>query len=534
MPNLAQNFASLLSVFLFAMVCSLAITPLVRAHALKSGAIDVPDSRRIHLVPTPRWGGIAVYASILLTVLCIAAVSPWLRLSLTSAMPKLVGLGLGATVLLAVGVRDDREGVSPGVKLAAEMSAAILFVLVGGGIKSLFGIHLGYLSVPATIFWVVALINAFNMIDGLDGLASGLAIIMSTTLVLLSVRAGAIVPALILASVAGALGGFLCYNFNPASIFLGDSGSLFIGFLMATLSVAISDKGSAATTILVPILALGLPFTELILTTVRRLLGIVRVVRSREENVSYVFRIVGRAALFTPDKNHIHHRLLARGLTSRRAVLVLYAACLTVNAGAFILATENRTHQSLLIMFFLLALIACIRALGYDELQPLRKGLLLPLLPMQLLKRKSLRAAVDLTFAFLSLLAANWIHISGSGGHVIDGYFTSKFLSIAVVQTILLGVGGLYHRDFPVVDTEDLLVLVRSISFASLGTWALCEIFGPFLIPGLEVMVLDLCILAALLGAFRFSFILMDYSFNGTNKNNPPVVMVAQKSTPGP
>lgn len=525
MSGLEQTLATLLGLFLVTAALSLALTPLVRAVARRVGAIDIPDHRRVHSVPTPRWGGVAIFASMLIAVLCMGIANVWVRRSLADVPLKLLALGLGGTGLLLVGMSDDRRSVSPIVKLGVEILAAIVFVSIGGRIKSAFGIDLGYLSMLATVIWIVALINAFNMVDGLDGLAGGLAIMISTTLALVAVRGGEIVPALILASMGGGLLGFLRYNFGPATIFLGDSGSLFVGFLIAALSVEISNKGPAATTILVPILALGLPITELTLTTVRRLLRIVHVVGTGEEKVSYVFRIVGRAALFTPDRDHIHHRLLALGLTSRRAVLVLYAAGLVVNAGAFILAAENRSHQSFVIMALLLATIAGVRALDYDELRPLRNGLLLPLFPLELLKRKSLQAAADLSFAIVSLIAAYCIHFSGDHVPYTNAELAMNSLLVGSLQTALLGLTGLYRKHYLVVGVMDSLVLVRSISCLFLGTWALYEIAGAPLIPGLEVLVLDLCVMAMLLVGSRFSFLLMDCAFDGAKSDKPRVVI---------
>jgi len=184
---------------------------------------------------------------------------------------------------MIVGLIDDCWALGPWLKLALEITAAVAVVIYDYRIGNILGVRLGWLELPVTVAWLVALTNAFNMIDGLDGLAAGVGAMVTTTLFLLSLYLGNVGAALILALLGGALIGFLPYNFHPARIFLGDSGSLFIGFVLAVTSVATSNKLATLVAILVPILALGLPLAELVVTTLRRLLRVMIVQSPTEE-----------------------------------------------------------------------------------------------------------------------------------------------------------------------------------------------------------------------------------------------------------
>ena len=291
----------ILFTFILSLAVCLIITPLVRLLARRLGALDMPDARRIHVVPTPRLGGLAIYLTVLAVLVC-AGLYPRLGWSLDIADPRIVAVAIGATALLLVGVFDDAVSLRPAVKLGAEIVTAGLVAFSGWQIKTLLGFDLGSLAPVATVIWIVAFINGFNMVDGLDGLASGLAAMMCATLIVVSLRAHDVSAVLILVCLSGALTGFLGYNFNPATIFLGDSGSLLVGFLVATFSVNESAKGSAAITLLVPILALGLPLIELSLTISRRLMRVIRVVKRAADRDEYAFQFGYTAGRVRPGQ----------------------------------------------------------------------------------------------------------------------------------------------------------------------------------------------------------------------------------------
>lgn len=296
------------------MVVSLLLTPVLVniAHALR--LYDHPtEVRRVHVTPIPRLGGVAVFGALAFTL--IAAGSGILP-SYSLNDPRLVwGIVLGGAVVFVAGLWDDLRGLSPAVKLGAQCVAAAVAFGFGFRIEVLgFGtsteIALGWLSFPITLLWVVGVTNAFNLIDGLDGLATGIAIVALGTIVSVALLLGNAEVAFVCAALLGALIGFLRYNFNPARIFLGDSGSLFVGFMLAVLSVYGSLKSATAVMAVIPLSVLALPLLDTGLAIARRWLRGV--------------------PLSGADARHVHHRLLALGLTHRRAVLVLYFAATAV------------------------------------------------------------------------------------------------------------------------------------------------------------------------------------------------------------
>ena len=336
-------------VLLFASSClaSLFLTPVVRRLATWLGAVDRPDGeRRIHDHPVPRLGGVAIHLAVL-AAFAVALVSDRIvAQTIFGHERQIVSLAVGATLVMLLGAVDDFRSLSPVAKLLAQLVAGFVVVASGYHVQSLFGVSLGVADVPLTLLWVVAVTNAFNLIDGLDGLAAGVGVIVSATLAAVSIYSLDVAAGLILCAVGGALLGFLRYNFPPASIFLGDSGSLLLGFVFAVVSLGVSDRPTAVVAILVPILALGLPLMETALTVARRMLRGVRIARRDEGEQHYEFLSSGRGTLFTPDRKHIHHRLLDLGVTHRNAVLLLYGVAALFGASALALVLFRRPSAS--------------------------------------------------------------------------------------------------------------------------------------------------------------------------------------------
>jgi UDP-GlcNAc:undecaprenyl-phosphate GlcNAc-1-phosphate transferase len=300
-------------VFLFvvAAVLAAALTPLVQRIAVRVGAMDRPGLRKIHTVSVPRLGGVAVVAAGALTIVFEHVVVG--RIDVHAWLPMLIGGGL----VFAVGVVDDVRPVSVPVKLAVQTAAA--GVAIGFGIRidhvTLLGATwpLGWLAVPLTLLWIVGLTNAFNLMDGLDGLAAGLAIIAAATCAGILIARGDVQGGLLLVTLLGATCGFLPYNFNPATIFLGDSGSLVVGHLLAVTAITGWQKGATALAVAVPLLIFALPIAETTLSTLRRA------------------RTQGVRAIFAADQQHMHYRLVGLGLSHRGAVLLLYGVSLTLS-----------------------------------------------------------------------------------------------------------------------------------------------------------------------------------------------------------
>lgn len=332
---------------------SLAVTPLVRALAVRLGALDQPGARRVHPTPVPRLGGVAVLVAGALAL----AFAPLLgvpALDLLAARGWHLGwLLAGILLVTTAGIVDDIRGLEPLPKLGWQSAAAAMAIAGGYGLRGATNpftggfIEFGAAGGLATLVWILVITNAVNLIDGLDGLAAGVAMIASATLLVVAVSEDRVDAACLWATLLGALAGFLRYNFNPASIFLGDSGSLLIGYLLAVLSLQSLQKGATAVVVLVPLLALGLPIMEVVLTLIRRTL------------------VTGLASIFRADRQHIHHRLVATGMTQRRAVLTLYAVGVTFSALAFLAVVVQGPMNAVVVGVTALATAAGIRALGY-------------------------------------------------------------------------------------------------------------------------------------------------------------------------
>lgn len=287
--------------FLIALAVTLVLTPLVKKLAVRVGAVDKPDARKVHHGLVPRLGGLAIYAGFMVSAL-----------TTIGAPYDLKGIMAGATLLIIVGIADDIVSLPAKVKLVGQILSAVIPVCF-------FNIRINWLDLPyigmiylplvisvlLTIFWIVGFINTINLIDGLDGLAAGIATIASFAIALLAFQMGQWTSAAAMVAMAGACLGFLQYNFNPARIFMGDTGSMFLGYMIATVSVMGAMKTAAAAVLIVPLVALAVPITDTFLAIVRR----------KKSGVP----------IFSPDKNHFHHRLLAKGLTQKQVVLIMYA-----------------------------------------------------------------------------------------------------------------------------------------------------------------------------------------------------------------
>ena len=300
--------------FLVTALSAALITPLVIRGALRWHLVDAPDeTRHLHDHPVPRLGGVAVFIATMLGIGSTLLLTPARRTLAPEWHNFALALLIGGTVLFGAGLVDDIRRIRPITKILAQCVAALIVAKLGFRIEIL-GIgssvlHLGLLSIPLTVLWIVAVTNAFNLIDGLDGLATGIAIVALSTVFAAASVLGNREVATVSFVLIGALLGFARYNFSPARIFLGDSGSLFIGFMLAVLSMHGSIKSATAVLVAIPLFALAVPLLDV--------------------SVSILRRWLRGVPIFSPDARHIHHRLLAMGLTPGRAsfVLCLVAGC---------------------------------------------------------------------------------------------------------------------------------------------------------------------------------------------------------------
>jgi UDP-GlcNAc:undecaprenyl-phosphate GlcNAc-1-phosphate transferase len=321
---------------------ALLITPWTRTLALRLEAVDEPVGHRVHQGSVPSLGGLAILVACLGTLcLCRIVDSSPLSVPLGHLRSWLWVLA-GALVVTATGAVDDIWDLMPVQKLALQSLAGVMVLASGFGLTVVAApftggsIQLGWLAAPLTLLWVVGMTNAFNLIDGLDGLATGVALIASATAWAVSLATGRIDVATLAVVLAGASAGFLYHNFYPASIFLGDAGSLLLGYVLSVLFIQAAQPGATGVVILVPFLALGLPILDTLLAVARRLRRAARVVREDAGRQACHFLLVGPVSVVSPDQEHLHHRLLALGLTPWRAVLVLYSVCVVLSLIAFL------------------------------------------------------------------------------------------------------------------------------------------------------------------------------------------------------
>lgn len=324
--------------FIISTALSLSITPIVKRIAIRVGAIDIPkDERRVHKKPMPLMGGLALYISTVITSLIFLPIDK-----------TLISILIGGSIICISGIIDDIREISPRMKLIFQIAAAIVLILGDVKIDAITNpftrtnklIELGILSIPITIFWVVGITNTLNLIDGLDGLAAGVALIASLSFLFVAGKFN-YVPVMIISSViAGACLGFLPYNFNPAKIFMGDTGALFLGFMLASLSIEGVMKSVATIAVVVPIIILGVPIFDTTFAIFRRLLN-------------------GKS-IAEADKGHLHHRLLQMGYSQKKTVLILYFISAIFGLCAVLIAKINskRAVTISIIIFIITILLA--------------------------------------------------------------------------------------------------------------------------------------------------------------------------------
>ena len=295
--------------FAAALVVGLVVTPLVRHYAHRLELLDHPGGRKIHQIPIPRLGGVAMALAFGIAIALAIFASPDLGTGAPVRPDRVPAILSAAGLLFVVGLVDDTRGMRAIVKLTLQIAAAVLAWALGLSIERLelpWGVfELGALALPVTVLWVVSVINAVNLIDGLDGLASGVALTVLGAFGLLAAVNGMSPTLLVVAATVGAAIGYLAYNLHPASIILSDTGSMFLGFIIAAVAISLTQDGTNPVAPWVPIVALGLPIADTAWAVVRR--------TARGD------------AVFAPDRGHIHHQLLRRGLSQRDAMLNLTA-----------------------------------------------------------------------------------------------------------------------------------------------------------------------------------------------------------------
>ena len=344
-----------MTALLLALIVSFLATPLVRRLAFKIGAVDVPrDSRRMYDHPIPRLGGLAIFLGFLVSVLAYAEIDI-----------EMQGILIGAVIIVVLGIADDIHSLPAKFKFVVQIIAALCAALHGVAIEvinnpNIFSDNeywvLGGWGIPISVIWIVAITNAVNFIDGLDGLADGISTIGALTMLILALILGEHEISLVCGALVGACVGFLPYNLNPARIFMGDTGSTFLGFILACVSIQGLFKYYAVISFLVPFIILGLPIFDTASAIIRRLLK-------------------GQSPMVA-DRSHIHHKLIDMGLNQKQAVSTLYIVSGVLGLSAVLLATSGGAKTALFILALVICAVVAVRAIWphHPEQRPAGEG----------------------------------------------------------------------------------------------------------------------------------------------------------------
>ena len=485
-----------LTVFVSGFVVVYLLTPVVRFLASRFGILDLPDGdRRIHKKPIPRGGGFAVIIGFYAA--CLVAFylrGPYIDGSLDARWGQ--SFLVASVVLLLVGLADDLWGVPPWLKMAGQFIAAtVMYILSGRSFHILFGYEMPLiLDYVVTIFWYLAIINAFNLIDGLDGLASGLAIIGAVGLGASFLLRGLLNNVLITTALAGACLAFLRYNFSPATIFLGDTGSMFLGFTLAAVAVGSGGKSTFLASIGVPLLAVGIPIFDTILAMWRRS---VRILFPR------VAAVNANVGIAHADREHLHHRFLGKGLTQRDVAIILYSInALLVVLGISMLVFKEQSLGIFLIAF-VIGIYVIVRHLANVELWDTGMAIMEGFSrPTRNMAATLLYPVWDMFWLSLSLIITIklshvfWMHHGGGGEWVrqLPIWITPVFLCLFFGKTYsrVWSIAG--FRDYLILQGVLLAGVLFSIGFAVLveedsisGVVRRGVLFGGLCFPGIVV-----------------------------------------------
>lgn len=403
-----------LLLFSLATFSSLALTPTVRRLCQRFRWLDESRGRRrIHARATPRLGGIAIYLSLIIGLLPLLVIDNAVTASLSGNELYLLRVLVPATLTLLLGVIDDLWGLNAAQKFCGLVTVALIFYALGGRIDALSIPLVGSVATPGlmglliVVVWIVGVTNAFNLLDGIDGLAAGAAVFSSLVLITVSLVLGKPMVIVIGLVFSGALIGFLRYNFSPASIFLGDSGALLIGFLLAALSVEGAQKASTAVAVAIPLLALGLPIVDTALSMARR--------------------FISHKPLFAGDREHIHHKLLERGWSQKKAALVLYGVCAVFGVTTLLSLVSSERIIGLVLFVLAVTIALVVGHLRYYEIEELKASV-----KRNLVDRR-IRGANNITVRRASQSLRNAGTLSDLFAAVADALETGEFTQAVMV-----------------------------------------------------------------------------------------------------
>lgn len=511
-----------------AFVLSLVLTPAVMRLAPLVGAIDTPNARKVHRHPVPRLGGVAIFASFIIGLFSLDIMMPQVLEGAWIFQSEGIVLMAMLFLVMCLGIWDDINPLKPGQKFLVQLLLGSVIYWAGFSVSNVTNVFgsgttaLGVLDFPLTLLWIVGVTNALNLIDGLDGLAAGVATIASMTILPIALLHGDNGTAVLALLAAASLVGFLRYNFNPAKIFLGDSGSLFLGFLLAILSLKSSTKSSTGFALLVPILALGLPIMDTLLSMIRRFLRSFMAGRTNPETMVHRLR-----SMFQPDSSHIHHRLINRGLSHRNAVILLYVVSCFLGVGAFSITVFNDYIGSLVLVVVAAATVIGVRQLRYREMQVLQNGVLLPLYDKPILRVESFQVFFDIAVIIASFTFALLLTSSVDLGISSTRYLLGMVTAVAATQLMVFWMTGMYRRTFRIYGIGDVLRTMRGVLAAVAAVAVIFFVFAqPFTHVQLTALIIDFFFLGLFVVGFRISFHVLQFlsSFRGAENGTKVVI----------
>ena len=486
---------------LLAALISYALTPVVRRAAIAVGAMDHPGSRKVHTAPIPRLGGLAVIVSVVTVVGGLCLFKPVSTDGLFAATDFYVALVLGAAPILLISFWDDFHSVAPLPKLAFHVLGASIAISMGIQLPehiNLFGnvIHLGYLSIPISLIWLVGVTNAFNLVDGLDGLSAGLALISAISLGCVSALVGLYPMAAASLVLAGALIGFLPYNIYPARIFLGDSGATFLGFCLGALALKGGSAMTAGMAVLVPIVVMGVPIAETMISLARRLL--------RDPG-----HLTGDG-VFQADREHFHHRLLDLGLDHRGAVLTLYGAGVAFAACGLASLFMKSQSAAVLLLSLIFASFIGLNRLGYDEFAMIRRGVVLRMYNAPVLKAALFSVLLDVVMIVMSIYFAIGLKFDRWSLTDMSPLAAMLVLFFTPVTLATFYVARLYRGSWRQATLEDLMRSSVAVFAATAIGYVVAVLFmrEP---PGFSFLAIYALILMAMVNSSRASYRILSH-----------------------
>src|SRR4051812_4464663 len=496
---------------LVACALSLLFTPLVARLAVLVGAVDMPGDRKVHTTPVPRLGGLAVVASIAVTF----AGSRTLSGGAWQLPPHLaLGLGLGALPILFISIADDIRSVPARWKFVVHTIGACIAVALGisfAPVVHLFGspLHIGWIAAPLSVAWMVGVTNAFNIIDGLDGLSTGLAFISALCMAAVFAVVGQPGMAGVSLVLGGALAGFLPFNIHPARLFLGDTGATAIGFCLAVFALRGGSTLSSGFAALLPVFILGLPIADTVIAMVRR---VVRRVEHRGGSV------------FEADRNHIHHRLLALGIDHPKAVLLLYGAGLVLAGAALVSVFVTTREAAFMVTALMLVGMVGVHRLSYDEVAFIRRGTVLRVYELPAVRRGFFVVFVDLALAFVAAYVSIGLKSDVWTLSQVRRPVLELATTMAPVTIVVFLWRRMYKGSWRVAGLHDLTKVAVAVFIATPLGAILLRAVSPSPYP-LSVFAIYGLVTLLLTVTLRASYVILENSKLRSSHNGAPVLI---------